>query len=234
MPFNINQLNHLDYEKSESVLPNYLDQLVEQFAQSPEGKAHAQEYPEFGKWISSFTEMAYVYEGFTLPKMTRREVQIMMEHLLPRKITLGKPADAANTIPELVALWNFLGREYHLRQAAAIAAYLTSIEGKFTDWMFDPAKGGMAKNFLMSGMQAGFDMTTQEGLNAFQLAYNEQLLAEKSKESFLQKLGNLFKGASPEAPLLSSSPQPAQPTPKPPSKGFEVTDKGKKNKRKKK
>jgi hypothetical protein len=236
MSFNINQLNNLDYEKAESVLPDYLDGLVEQFAQSPEGKAHAQEYPEFGNWISRFIEMAYIHEGFTLPKMTRREVQIVMEHLLPRKITLTEPADAANTIPELVAFWNFLGREYHLRQAAAIAAYLTSIEGKFTDWMFDPAKGGMAKNFLMSGMKAGFDMTTQEGINAFQLAYNQQLLAEKPKESFLQKLGNLFKRSPSDPPFPPVSLQPAPPKPKPKTttKGFEVTDKGKNTKRKKK
>jgi hypothetical protein len=233
MSFDINQLNNLDYEEAESLLPDYLDGVVEQFGQSPEGEAYAQEHPEFGSWIFNFTRMAYIYEGFTLPKMTRGDVQIVMEHLLPRKITLMDPTDAEDTIPELVAFWNFLKREYNLRHAGGIVTYLASIEGKFTGWMLDPAKGGMAKTFMMSGMQAGFDMTTQEGLNAFQLAYNQQLLAETPKHSFLQKLGNLFQGPAPTAQLLSSSPQASPQKPKT-TKGFEVVDKGKKTKRKKK
>lgn len=42
-----------------------------------------------------------------------------------------------------------------LKNANAICKYLNSIENTFSDWMLDPARGGMAKSFFMSGMQAG-------------------------------------------------------------------------------
>ncbi len=233
MSFDINQLNTLDYDTADALLPDYLDGVVQQFAASPEGKAYAQKYPEFGSWIATFTEMSYRHEALTLTQMTKGNVQTVMEHLLPRKITLMEPAEADDAIPELVAFWTFLKREYNLRHAGAILTYLASIEGKFTEWMFDPAKGGIAKSFIMGGMQAGFDMTTQEGLTAFQSVYNQRALSEPAPESFLQKLGNLF--SSPGAPrqLLPSSAKSAQPRPKPTSKGFGGANKGKKTKPKK-
>ena len=216
MSFDINQLNNIDYEEVESVLYDYLGDLVEEFAQSPEGKVYAQENPEFGSWISSFTEHAYIQEGFTLTEMSKGDVQTVMEETLPRKITLMNREDANDTIPELIAFWNFLKREYDLRHAKSIVTYLSSIENKFTDWMFDPAKGGMAKNFILSGMQAGFDMTTEEGLNTFQLSYNQQLF------------GDALAGK-----LLPSSSQSANKKPKT-TKGFGTVDAGKEKKAKRK
>ena len=38
----------------------------------------------------------------------------------------------------------------------------------------------MAKSFFMIGQAAGFDMSSQEGMNAFMLEYNERLLAGQS------------------------------------------------------
>lgn len=43
----------------------------------------------------------------------------------------------------------------------------------------NPANFGMAKSFFTMGTQAGFDMTTQEGLDAFMLAYNSALLSKQ-------------------------------------------------------
>jgi len=239
MEFNIDQLSHLDYDDAYALLPDYLDDLVEQFAKSTEGEAYAQPHPNFGRWIAYFTELAYVYEGFTLSKMTKANVQIIMEDVLPRKITLSKRSEAADAIPELVAFWNFLKQEYNFRNAGAITTYLTSIEGKFTDWMFDPAKGGMAKSFIMGGMKAGFDMTTQEGLTAFQQAYNQKILSEKPNDSFLQKLGNLFSDFSQKAPLSPSIPNTSthkleSSKPEGSTKGFGSSEQIKKSKRKKK
>jgi hypothetical protein len=149
--------------------------------------------------------------------MTKGDVQIVMEHLLPRKITLRDREDAKDTIPELVAFWNFLKREYNLHHAGAIVTYLASIESKFADWMFDPARGGIAKNFVISGIQAGFDMTTEEGLNAFQIAYNQQLFGEALTGQ-----------------LSPSSSKSTKKKPKTTPKGFEIVDKEKKAKGKKK
>ncbi len=234
MTFDINQLNNLEYDDAEPLLEDYINDVIEEFAQSPEGKAYAQEYPEFGGWINSFIEMSYNYEGFTLPKMTKADAQVVMEYLLPRKLTLLDRSEAEDAIPELVAFWNFLKREYKFRSAGAIAKYLSSIKDKFTDWMFDPARGGIAKNFFMIGIQAGFDMTTREGLNAFQKEYNQKLISPNFNSSLFQQI-EIIPDNSPAVQPPSSSRKSSQKKlqTKPKTKGFDSPKKGKKSQDKK-
>lgn len=178
MAFDIRQLDSLSYDEAEPLLDSYISGAVEQFLSSDIGQDYLQTHPESGGWIDSFIEMAYLYGEVTLPKMTKSDVQQVMEYTLPRKLTLTDPSEADDAIPELVAFWTYLKQEYRLRSAGAIAKYLLSIEDKFRDWMFDPARGGIAKNFMLQGMQAGYDMTTQEGAAAFQAEYNQRLQAD--------------------------------------------------------
>ncbi|PSR17820.1 hypothetical protein C8255_10565 [filamentous cyanobacterium CCP3] len=177
MAFNIRQLDNLDYDDAEPLLEGYIYGALEAFANSKTGKAHIQRNPEGGNWVGTFIEMAYVYGGYTLPKMTKANVQEVMEYTLPRKLTLLEPSDTDGAIDELVAFWTFLDEVYKFRSAKAIAKYLRSIETQFPKWMFDPNRGGIAKSFLTQGMAAGFDMTTQEGLDTFREEYNRNLPA---------------------------------------------------------
>jgi hypothetical protein len=191
MDFDIHQLDNLDFDEAELLLHKYIDELIDQFIESPEGQSHVTDYPNVGWWINSFIEQGYEYEGFTLPSMTQGNVATLMELILPRKITLMDIADAEDAIPELTAFWAFLKREYSLQNAESIILYLFSIKDKFGEWMMDPDRGGMTKKFMLTGMKAGFDMTTQEGLNAFQASYNAQL---KKKRSAKKKLKSKQKG----------------------------------------
>ncbi|MGD1897652.1 MAG: hypothetical protein ACFB16_11955 [Phormidesmis sp.] len=177
MSFNIRQLDNLSYDDVEPLLESYIVELINLFAVSEIGQAHIENYPDGGNWIGTFIEMAYLYGEMTLPKMTKRSAQEVMEYILPRKLTLLDPEDTEDAIPELVAFWNFLKAEYKLRSAGAIAKYLLSIEDKFTQWMFDPAKGGIAKSFILQGTEAGYDMSNQADVEAFQAEYNQQLRA---------------------------------------------------------
>jgi hypothetical protein len=69
-----------------------------------------------------------------------------------------------------------LHRQYALRPAEAIVAMLNrDAEVRLRTELSDPSNFGMAKSFFMQGQQAGFDMTTQEGMEAFMLAYNARL-----------------------------------------------------------
>jgi hypothetical protein len=184
MSFTINLLDNLDYDEAETQLEGYIEEVTEKFLQSPEGIDHAKTYPEVGNWIYYFMSYGYRYEAFTPSKMTKNNVELVMESLLPRKVSIFNKSDADDAIPELVAFWSFLEREYQLKQAKSIITYLLSIKAKFPDWMMDPARGGLAKSFLMGGMAAGFDMTSQEGMNQFKDFYNAQLRgkAEKSED----------------------------------------------------
>jgi hypothetical protein len=117
MTFNIYQLDHLAYDEAELLLEDYQDELVEQFVESVEGKTYLDKHSGLGGWISHLIDYAYNYEGVSLPQMSADEVQIVLEELFPRKITLFSPEDAEEVIPELRAFWQFLKREYQLSQA---------------------------------------------------------------------------------------------------------------------
>jgi hypothetical protein len=76
-----------------------------------------------------------------------------------------------------MAFWEYLEREFLLPQARAVLNLLAKIEPDFKSLMSDPSRFGMAKSFFTMGQAAGFDMTSQEGMNAFMLDCNARLLA---------------------------------------------------------
>jgi hypothetical protein len=203
MTFNIRQLDNLTYEEVEPILEDYINGLLQEFVQSPEGEAYKETHSQGGYWIGSFIELAYTYEGHTLPKMTQGSVQSLMESTLPRKITIFDPSEAEDAIPELVAFWQFLKREYRFRSAGAIVKYLESLAPQFPSMMCDPARGGLAKAFIIMGHQAGFDMTTQEGIQAFQEQYNASLKSENADPTTIA-LKNIIHGMVPESSSTSS------------------------------
>jgi hypothetical protein len=173
MIFNIRQLDNLDYDDIEPILDDYIHGAIQAFVDSEVGQQYVETHTEGGNWIGTFIEMAYLYGEHKLPKMTKGDVQEVMEYILPRKLTLLDPSETDDAIDELVAFWTFMDREYQLRSAKAIIKYLRSIEDKFSRWMFDPSRGGIAKNFMMQGVEAGYDMTSEEGVRAFQDEYNQ-------------------------------------------------------------
>lgn len=183
--FDIRQLDGVDYDQAEPILEDYQDTLIALFAKSPEGQEYLQTHPEMGFWIAQLIYYGYGYEGFTLPRMTKNDVEIVIEELFPRKVSLLSPEEADDAIPELLAFWQFLKREFKLRNANGILKYLREIEPEFSDIMNDSSKFGMAKSFFAIGQQAGFDMTTDKGLQQFQQFYNAnvapQIAAQNSQ-----------------------------------------------------
>jgi hypothetical protein len=124
-------------------------------------------------------------------------VQLILENLFPRKISLMPPEDADDVVPELIAFWHFLKREYQFKNADATLKYLKKLQPRYRRIMNDSSRFGMAKSFMTAGIQAGFDMTTQKGLTAFQLQYNANLMggsADSPLNTLVSKLDAL--GAS--------------------------------------
>ena len=64
----------------------------------------------------------------------------------------------------------------------------------------DPARGGLAKSFLMGGMAAGFDMTSQEGMNQFKDFYNAQLRGKAEKSEDKKKGFGTWTQTKPKSP----------------------------------
>jgi len=180
MTVNLNRIDSIkDYDEAIEALEDYVGELVDEFIQSPEGKAYLKAHPEMeeyvGSWIDNLLYFGYAYESVTLPHMTKNEVEMIVTRLFPNKVSLLNPDEADTTIPELIAFWQFLKREYKHPNATKILKFLEKIQPKFKGLMNDPSKFGMAKPFFTAGTAAGFDMTTEEGLKAFQEQYNQNI-----------------------------------------------------------
>ena len=154
----------------------YQDQLVQLFEQSPEGQALWNEGLEPG-WASMMLEFGMHYLSVTPPQMSPDDVRAILFDLFPRKVSAS--ADKApDIIRELQAFWQFLQREFHLENAAACLAVLDEKTArKLKKEMSDPANFGIAKSFVTMGVQRGFDMSSEEGINAWMATYNAEIAA---------------------------------------------------------
>lgn len=177
--FDIHQLDDIDSYDSgmEEACEEYQDALLERFFNSPEGQARLQEDPELGFWAAQLMYYGYSYIGVTVPQMTAGSVDEIVTELFPRKISISSPEDADDAIPELVAFWQYLKREYKLPKANSILRFLRKIEPDFKRIINDPSRFGMAKSFFTMGRAAGFDMTSQEDIDKFIQVYNAAALA---------------------------------------------------------
>jgi len=181
MAFQFNQIDKIsDVDQALKVLEeDYIPELLEIFIHSPEGQAYLQAHPELseamGIWAGNFVYFAYGYLNVTLPKLKEPDAQEVMLRLFPRKIALVDPDEADSIIPELIAFWEFLHREYQQHYSKKILAFLHKIQPTFKATMNNPQNFGIARSFLEAGQAAGFDMTTEEGIEAYQQHYNQQL-----------------------------------------------------------
>jgi hypothetical protein len=152
----------------------YIDGLMEEFVASAEAQPVFDQYGNRG-WPAVMMEYGINYPGLTPPEMSLADFNEVVFELFPRKVST--PAESApSNVAELRAFWSFLQRQYGLKNAKPILASLTDASAKRLEReLANPANYGMAKSMVMGGMQAGFDMTTQKGVEEFMAAYNSSL-----------------------------------------------------------
>ena len=175
MTFNIHQqVFDRDGMPLEKKASQYQDQLLQLFEQSPEGQTLREEGIEAG-WASMLIDFGMHYLSVTPPKMTPRDLREILFELFPRKVSA--PADEApEIIRELQAFWQFLQREFQLENAAACLGILNDRAAReLQRKMSDPATFGIAKSFVMMGMERGFDLSTEEGINEWMATYNAEI-----------------------------------------------------------
>lgn len=212
MSVDLYQLDRIqDYDRAIAILDKFVQELVTEFVASVEGQAYLKAQPEMidyvGSWIDHLIYFGYAYESVTLPNMTMNNIEVIVAQIFPRKISLLNPQDANTIIPELTAFWQFLKREYQHPQAHKIIKFLKQLESKFPSIMNDSNNFGFAKSFLMSGMAAGFDMTTEEGIKKYQQHHNQELGATNANQN-LESIGSLLSNLGvPGAELLSPNQQ---------------------------
>src|SRR6267154_3941163 len=175
MPFDINQKVFNQHgELIEKKSTQYREQLLQLFEESPEFQALLDEGIEPG-WTSMLLDFGIDYLGVTPPQMTPASLREILFEIFPRKVT-ADANEAPAVIRELHAFWEFLQREFHLENASAILKVLNdSAARRLKEEMNNPANFGIAKSMMMMGLERGFDMTTEEGVNEWVNTYNSEL-----------------------------------------------------------
>jgi len=149
----------------------YEEVLMDQFAASPEGQAITERGTELG-WAGVMIHYAISSRGVTPPTMTTSDLEAVVFDLFPRKVITEK-GDGVEIIQELGAFWRFLERVYLLPQARQMLARLTpQAAGRLEQELQEPSNFGMAKSFVLMGKEAGFDMESPEGMQAWVQDYN--------------------------------------------------------------
>jgi hypothetical protein len=164
----------------------YIDALMTEFADSPEGSEFCEQYDGALGYAALFMEYLAQYEGLSVAEARARDTREVVFQLFPRKVSVD--ADEAEAIiDELRAFWQFLKRTRELPQADEILELLGegAVE-RLEDKLADEGSFGMAKSFFMAGKSAGFDMSTQEGLNQFMAVYHAGLLQAQDEVEDLE------------------------------------------------
>src|SRR5436190_5118084 len=175
MTFNIHQqVFDRDGMPQEKKASQYQDQLLQLFEQSPEGQALWNEGVEPG-WTSMVLDFGMNYLSVTPPQMSPDDVREILFDLIPRKVSAAAD-EAPGIIRELQAFWTFLQREFHLENAAACVKVLDEKAAReLKKKMSDPSTFGIAKSFVMMGMERGFDLSSEEGINQWMATYNAEI-----------------------------------------------------------
>jgi hypothetical protein len=181
MTFDIHQnIFDADGLPLERVARAYQNELVGLFKQSPEGQALREEGLH-GRWPAIMLDLGQSYLGITPPKMSAKDIREILFDLIPLKIS-AIAEQAPEIIRELQAFWSFLQREFHLANAdACLAVFNDEATQRLKEEMRNPDNFGMAKAFIMAGLERGFDMQTQEGIDEWMRTYNAELVAGKGK-----------------------------------------------------
>lgn len=138
------------------------EDLLRLFADSPEAKALTGVQA-----CHLIMEYAANYCGATIATLRAPDLRELVFEIIPRKVFM-EPAEARAVIDQLRAFYAFLKRETGLKQADACLRVLAgdAVE-RLEAALADPRHFGMAKSLLMQGRDAGFDVNTEEGLNAW-------------------------------------------------------------------
>jgi hypothetical protein len=178
--FDINQKPYDEEygELDEEAFEQYIDHLMEEFAESPEAQTIIERVGQVS-WAGAMVEYAMHYPGVTPPGMSVGDFEEVVFEIFPRKVST-EASNAGEIIAELRAFWEFLRRAYQLKNADKILAKLTpAAVPRLERELANPRNFGMAKSFFMQGQELGFDMTQQEGIDAFMNFYNSRLLESR-------------------------------------------------------
>lgn len=138
------------------------EELLLRFEDSPEAQALAEL-----SIAPLVLDYAASYFNATIATLDAHELREIVFGIIPRKVSIDAAA-ASGIIAELRAFYSFLKREFALKQADACLRELGSdAVKKLSAALSDKRNFGVAKSLFMAGAEAGFDMRSQKGIDAW-------------------------------------------------------------------
>jgi hypothetical protein len=146
----------------------YTDLVEAAFLRSPEASGVAPE------WARVFLEDGAHTFGATLAELVPDEVRDLVFGMLPRSL-IAQPSDAPAIIATIRAVLEFAARELGTYAAnwSATTAFSDDAAEILAAELADPDNFGPAKAFFMQGLAAGYDMSTQAGIDGWTRAHNQ-------------------------------------------------------------
>ena len=174
-------------------------ELVETFLTSPEC-AELPDRDEAGWWVRQLVRYAFDYGLGSPVVLLAEDVEEILTELLPRKVTIASKENAVLAIPAFRAFFQWTNRVTETRDTERILAVLERLEPEFPSMMMDERRFGMAKSFISAGRAAGYDMETQESLDAFRSQWNraqrQSLPASRNEDKSAEKRKKKMEKAS--------------------------------------
>ncbi len=138
------------------------DELVRRFAASPEARdldeIHACRF---------VMDLGANYIGHTIATLGAAELREVLFELIPRNISI-EASEARGIVEEMGAFYTFLKREFGLKQADSCLRLLgRNAVKKLEAALSDSSNFGMAKSLFMAGADAGFDIQSKDGIEAW-------------------------------------------------------------------
>ncbi|MBM4320014.1 MAG: hypothetical protein FJ125_08625 [Deltaproteobacteria bacterium] len=147
-------------EFDEHAADEYIEQLEQIFARSPEGQGEGVD----PSWAGILVRYGFDYHTCSPATMDASDLEELVFSIIPRKVSCS-PDSAGEVVCSLRAFLAFLAREFGLSNAMKCQKALgAGAERRLRQRLEDPATWGMAKSFFMQGQRMGFDVESEEGL----------------------------------------------------------------------
>jgi hypothetical protein len=175
--FNIYELvfDHSSGDYLEDKAQRYQEQLLALFWKSPEGRILSKRERENRGWLEPVLSLGLNYLGVTPAQMAPAQFRELLFEVFPRKVTVSA-SQAPQIIRELRLFWQFLAREFSLSNASGCLKILNERAAEqLEEELEDPANFGIAKTFLLEGLERGFDLSSQEGIEDWMNTYNSEM-----------------------------------------------------------
>ncbi len=146
----------------ESRLEELQDQLVGRFMASPEAEGLGET-----RWCLTVMDLAASYLGVTIASVGAAELRAILFEHMPRQVSVDARA-AGEVVAECRAFFTFLKRALSARRADECLRVLgAGAVQKLAAALSNPQNFGMAKSMMMAGAEAGFDMSSKDGIDAW-------------------------------------------------------------------